>query len=195
MTNQIRILLEEVQDLERRLSDRIQHKNEKLDFQFENNRPVFGADVRHRYKALKKKVFQFLINSSILKIITSPVVYSLAIPLMLLDLFVIFYQWVCMPVYGIPRVRRRDYVVIDRHRLPYLNLIEKFNCVYCGYANGVVALAREVASRTEQHWCPIKHARRVKGCHSRQCLFYKYGDAESLRREFDQMRADFSDIG
>jgi hypothetical protein len=32
---------------------------------------------------------------------------------------------------------------IDRHRLGYLNVIEKANCVYCSYANGVVAYVRD----------------------------------------------------
>jgi hypothetical protein len=34
------------------------------------------------------------------------------------------------------------------------------------YANGVFAYVREVGSRTEQYWCPIKHARRVLGVHA-----------------------------
>ena len=59
------------------------------------------------------------------------------------------------------QVKRSEYVIIDRNHLSYLNLIEAFNCVYCGYANGVIAYVREIASRTEQHWCPIKHALRI----------------------------------
>lgn len=79
-------------------------------------------------------------------------------PFVILDLGVSVYQAVCFTVWHMQRVRRADYVVIDRHRLPYLNLIEKLNCLYCSYANGVIAYTREVASRTEQYWCPIKHA-------------------------------------
>jgi hypothetical protein len=76
---------------------------------------------------------------------------ALVLPLVLVDLFTTLYQRVCFPVYGIGRVRRDDYVIIDRHLLGYLNLLEKLHCVYCGYA-------REFASRTEQYFCPIKHA-------------------------------------
>ena len=46
---------------------------------------------------------------------------------------------------------RGQYIVIDRHRLKYLNAIEKLNCVYCGYGNGVIAYARDIAGRTEQY--------------------------------------------
>jgi hypothetical protein len=58
-------------------------------------------------------------------------------------------------------------VVIDRHRLGYLNPVQKLNCVFCGYGNGVIAYAREITARTEQYWCPIKHALKVKGSHDR----------------------------
>lgn len=129
-----------------------------------------------------------------MKFVTAPVIYSLTIPLILLDCFIFVYQVICLPIYGIPQVKRRDYIVLDRHRLPYLNLIEKLNCVFCGYANGLIALAREVASRTEQHWCPIKHARRAAGCTHRQCLYCEYGNAAAFRRECERIRADFSDI-
>ena len=63
-------------------------------------------------------------------------------------------------------MRRRDYFVFDRHHLAYLNAIEKLNCAYCSYANGLVAYVREIAGRTEQFWCPIKHARRAIGAHA-----------------------------
>jgi len=33
---------------------------------------------------------------------------------------------------------------MDRHHLAYLNVIEKLNCEYCGYANGVFAYVREI---------------------------------------------------
>ena len=55
------------------------------------------------------------------------------------------YQAICFPVYKIPKVRRRDYLVFDRHHLAYLNIIEKINCAYCSYANGAIAFMREVA--------------------------------------------------
>ncbi len=98
-----------------------------------------------------------------LMILSAPVIYSLVIPIALVDLWVMAYQAVCFPIYKIPKVRRRDYLVFDRHHLAYLNVIEKINCAYCSYANGAIAFAREVSSRTEVYWCPIKHARRVLG--------------------------------
>ena len=70
--------------------------------------------------------------------------------------------------------------MIDRQHLAYLNSIEKLNCVYCGYANGVFAYTREIAGRPEQYWCPIRHAKRVRAPHARYRHFVDYGDAEVI---------------
>jgi hypothetical protein len=111
------------------------------------------------------------------------------IPFVLLDAAVAFYQWICFPVWGIARVPRRGYFVIDRHRLGYLNGIEKMNCLYCSYANGVIAYVREVAARTEQYWCPIRHGRRSRDPHARYDGFVPYGDAPGYRHGLPALRA------
>ncbi len=59
--------------------------------------------------------------------------------------------------------------------------LEKLNCAYCSYANGVIAYVREIAGRTEQYWCPIKHARRAIGAYSHYAQFHDYGDAGGFR--------------
>jgi hypothetical protein len=122
-----------------------------------------------------------VLNARPLTVLTAPVIYALIVPLLLLDLFVTAYQAACFPAYGIPKVRRSDYLVFDRHHLRYLNAIEKLNCAYCSYANGLIAYVREIAGRTEQYWCPIKHARRVIGAHPRYAMFEDYGDADGYK--------------
>jgi hypothetical protein len=98
------------------------------------------------------------------------------------------FERICFPIYGIERVRRADYISMDRQKLAYLNAIEKANCDYCSYSNGVIAYVREVAARTEQYWCPIKHARRVRGPHPHYRLFVDYGDAEGLKKALPVLR-------
>ena len=82
-----------------------------------------------------------------------------------------------LPVYGIHKVLRQDRFVFDRAQLGYLNLFERVNCAYCSYANGLISYVREIAGRTEQYWCPIKHARRMHDAHGRYHEFFEYGDA------------------
>ena len=113
---------------------------------------------------------------------------------MALDLFVTVYQAVCFPIYGIPKVDRKACIVFDRGRLGYLNSLERLNCIYCSYAIGICAYVTEIAARTEQHWCPIKHAKRLLAPHSRYQHFLDYGDAERYRREIQEVRSDFSDV-
>jgi hypothetical protein len=126
-------------------------------------------------------------------VLSLPFIYGMALPLLLLDLSYSLYQAVSFPLYGIARVRRRDYFVLDRARLPYLNPIEKVHCFYCSYANGLIAYAREITARTEQYWCPIKHEREPAGAHDRYGGFIEYGDAttfEARSRDLRRLLAD-----
>jgi hypothetical protein len=120
-------------------------------------------------------------------VLSAPVVYALILPFGLLDISLSLYQAICFRLYRIPRVARSDYIVIDRHRLEYLNVVEKLNCVYCGYVNGLIAYAREIAGRTEQYWCPIKHARHVVGAHAKYWDFVEYGDAEAFEARLAEL--------
>lgn len=129
--------------------------------------------------------------------ISIPFIYSMIVPLAFLDITISIYQAVCFRLYGIARVRRSQHVVIDRHLLANLTGIDKFNCIYCGYGNGVISYAREIISKTEQYWCPIKHAKEVRAAAERYSSFLEYGDTDdyhekladyrdSLRREVSQ---------
>ena len=52
--------------------------------------------------------------------------------------------------------------------------------LYIWLAYGIAALFREVSARTEQYWCPIKHASGRHNRHSRYHLFVDYGDADRV---------------
>ncbi len=124
-----------------------------------------------------------------LVVLTAPFIYALIIPLVLLDIFVSIYQAVCFPTYGIEKVKRSDYLVFDRGHLAYLNALEKLNCAYCSYANGLLAYAHEIAGRTEAYWCPIKHARKTAGAHANYIDFVPFGDADAYRKRVEDIDA------
>jgi hypothetical protein len=145
-------------------------------------------DVRRAHKRLKQSIPSYLRESRPLNLLSAPVIYSMIAPIALLDAWVSLYQRFCFPLFGIRKVRRRDYIVVDRHKLAYLNGIEKLNCVYCGYANGVFAYVREITGRTEAYWCPIKHARRTRGAHEHYDAFAGYGDAAGYKRRLPMLR-------
>lgn len=194
MTDRVDTLLENIRELEQELEEEFAKARAGLRFGLEHGRARFEAEVVRRHKDLRKGLGKYLAGASPLVVLTAPVIYSLIIPFAVMDLWVSAYQAICFRVYGIPRVKRSRYVVFDRSALAYLNLIEKFNCAYCSYGNGVIAYAREIASRTEQYWCPIKHARRVLGAHDRYPHFAEYGDGEHYAEELKQARTRLRDF-
>ena len=54
--------------------------------------------------------------------------------------------------------------------------------------HGLLAYAGEIAARTEQFWCPVKHARRAVAAHARYRDFAEYGDAEAYQAGVDALR-------
>ena len=148
----------------------------------------FDEEASRAHKRQKRSLKAFVAESSLFNLLTAPVIYSLIVPLLLLDAWVTIYQWVCFPIYGIAAVPRRSYFPMDRHRLGYLNAIEKINCEYCSYANGLIAYVREIAARTEQYWCPIKHSRTIPSPHSRYHRFFDYGDGTGYRHHLPLLR-------
>ena len=186
MTSQLTQLMDKMRSVEAEIEAELARKQEALRFNFENRRVVFEKEILEIHRAIKTKASRYFFHANPLIVLTAPVIYSLLIPVVLLDVFVSVFQAVCFPVYKIPKVRRRDYLVFDRHHLAYLNIIEKINCAYCSYANGVIAFAREVAARTETYWCPINHARRVLGPHPHYQGFADFGDADGFRKQLSQ---------
>ena len=143
-------------------------------------------------------LFAYLWHAEWRHMLSVPFIYLVAVPLGLLDLTISLYQLVCFPLYRIPCVRRRDFFVYDRGRLAYLNVLEKLNCQYCAYATGLLAYAREVVGRTEQYWCPTKHARHAADAppgHAHVCRFVAFGDADAYRQQLEPLRQELADPG
>ena len=190
MDDRIAELLEDIRKLEAELAREIEARRVEMGVRLEAGRVRFEREVLARHKALRTGVARFLARSGLLALLTAPFVYAMILPLLLMDAFAAIFQLVCFSMWEVPKVRRADYLVIDRQHLAYLNGIEKLNCVYCGYANGLIAYVREIAARTEQYWCPIKHASRTKGAHERYFDFADYGDAENLPERWEEFRKD-----
>jgi len=187
-------LLGRIKTFESELQTILEEKEREFRYRWERGKASFEREVLSEHHRLRESLVSYVLHSRLLAVITAPVIYIGVVPFGLLDLFLWIYQAICFPVYGIPKVKREDYLVFDRGRLKYLNLLERLNCKYCSYANGLFAYATEVAARTEQHWCPIKHARRVRAPHSRYGHFFDYGSAEGYRSGIDTVRNDFVDL-
>lgn len=194
MDTRIEALLEAMKKLEQELLDEFEKKEAEFYYRVVGRKVRFEAEVRKQHRALMQRLSRYLSEADLLNMLTAPVIWFILIPALFLDLSVTLFQAICFRVYGIPRVKRRRYIVIDRQSLAYLNVLEKLNCMYCGYFNGLIAYVREIAGRTEQYWCPIKHARRQASIHSRYGKFLEYGDAEGYRSRLEEIRRNFRDL-
>ena len=194
MTDRLEMLQARLAEIEAQVEEAWEQSRAQWRYRLTRGRIEFEEGVRDAHRLARVRLWQFLRRTRLLVVLTAPVIYAVVVPLAALDLFVTVYQAVCFPIYGIAKVRRRDHVVIDRHNLAYLNAVQKLNCVYCGYGNGVIAYAREVSARTEQYWCPIKHARRVKGVHPYYGNFCDFGDAEGFQRQSPRLRRALREI-
>jgi hypothetical protein len=187
-------LSDRIKSLEKELASVLAEKEKAFEYSFVRGKARFTEAVLKKHREHKHWLPSYLLHSNILAYLTAPIIYSGIVPFLLLDLFLTVYQGICFPVYGVPKARRADYLVYDRGSLKYLNLLERLNCLYCSYGNGVLAYGVEIAARTEQHWCPIKHAQRLRAPHSRYGHFFDYGDSQKYSQEVETVRNDFVDI-
>ncbi|NTV10885.1 MAG: hypothetical protein HGA47_08940 [Zoogloea sp.] len=195
MNPRINELLDRIRQMEEEIEQEVQSRRAELHADFEHRRIRFEQEVLEQQRRFRVGLLKYLLGAELRHVVTAPLIYAVFFPLVLVDLAVTLYQSVCFPLYGIQRVRRRDYLVFDRAHLAYLNLLEKINCAYCSYANGLASYIKEVVARTEQYWCPIKHARRLLQAHPYYGGFADYGDAETYRTELQALRVALAEIG
>lgn len=188
MNENIAHILAKMAALEDELRTAVHEQESRMFFQIKGKRVEFESSVKDAHRKLKKNFFRWLVTNRPQNLITGPIIYSMIFPLMLLDLCVSFYQWSCFPIYGIAKVRRSDYIVFDRRHLGYLNFIEAFHCTYCEYGNGLMGFMAEILARTEEYFCPIKHAHKVLGTHAHYNRFLDYGDAADYEKKLEEFR-------
>jgi len=194
MNDRIRNIIAQITALEDDLRTALQEQQTSMFFQIKGKRVEFEQSVKQAHRRLKTGFFRWLVTNRPQNLITGPIIYGMIIPLLILDLFVSFYQAACFPIYKIAKVRRADYIVLDRQHLEYLNFIEKFHCTYCAYGAGLIAYMCEIVARTEQYFCPIKHARKILGTHGRYASFLDYGEAADYEAKLEEFRIALSKV-
>ncbi|MDI1309501.1 MAG: hypothetical protein PSV17_08730 [Methylotenera sp.] len=192
MNERIQLLLKQMNALEDEMRTALSEQQSTMFFQIKGKRVEFEESIKARHRKFKRNFFRWLVTDRPQNLITGPIIYSMIVPLLITDLFVSFYQFTCFPIYGIKKVKRRDYIMFDRQQLSYLNFIEKFHCTYCAYGTGMVAYISEIIARTEQYFCPIKHARKILSTHARYPKFLEFGDAENYEAKLEEYRRALS---
>jgi len=181
-------------ELETEIDRILDEKRQLFHYTLEQGKVRFERGMKALQRTQRTGVWAYLRHARAGHILSAPIVYSVSIPLVLLDAMITLYQHVCFRIYGIPLVRRSGYFSIDHQHLAYLNSIEKVNCMYCSYGNGLVEYSREIIARTEKYWCPIKHAKRTPDPHYLVDRFVDYGDADAYKGKLAQLQKEWSDI-
>lgn len=171
MNNKIRLILDQIKVLEEEIQAELNKQGSQWFYHLVGKRIKFERSIREKHRNLKLGIFHWFLTVRPLNYLTAPIIYGIVVPMFLFDIGIMFYQITCFPIYGIARVPRSDYIVFDHRHLAYVNIIEKFDCLYCSYGNGLMAFITEIFARTEQYFCPIKHAQKVLGTHARYEYF------------------------
>lgn len=189
MSEKIRHIIEQIASLEDELRESILEQEHTLFYQIEGRRVEFELAVKEKHRQLKMGMVKWLLTVRPQNCLTAPFIYGMIVPLLMLDICITLYQAASFPIYGIAKVSRSAYIVFDHRHLAYLDFFDKIHCLYCSYANGLLAYAQEIAARTEQYFCPIKHAHKILGVHSRYAQFINYGEADDYQAKREALRA------
>ncbi len=187
MENKIKKILIRIAELDEALRKEYSKISQKYGFSIKRKRIIFLEKIKRRNRKFRIPAWKYALPKNIRHLLSIPFIYAMIIPVILLDFFVTIYHWVAFPLYKIPKVQRSDYIIYDRRFLDYLNIIQKINCLYCSYVNGIFTYSVEIAKRTERYWCPIKSARKPKLPYNWDQDFADYGNPQEWNQKFNQV--------
>ncbi len=188
MNDKIREIVEEIEAMKLKLSEELAEQESHISYEIQNGYVKFEKDVLQKQKENMKNLLAWFREVPLLHFLTAPLIYGMVIPAILLDVLIFIYQQVVFRVFKFKLIKRSDYIVFDRHYLGYLNPVEKLNCVYCSYMNGLMQYVSAIASRTEFYFCPIKHAKKVAYDHDYYKDYLVYGDEDDYQKKLKELR-------
>ena len=193
VNEQIKKIVDKIYALEEELRTLLYEQQSQFSYKVAGKRVEFEKGIREAHKKLKTSWFYWFITVSPKHLLSGPFIYGLIVPLVIFDIGISVYQSVCFRLYSVPLVKRSEHIIFDHQHLAYLNIFEKINCLYCSYASGLISYGREISSRTEQYWCPIKHAHKLVDVHHRYTNFLDYGNAENYQKNMDKVRRELQE--
>jgi len=188
MNDKIRELIEEIDSMKLKLAEEIDKQESHISYEIKNGYVTFEKEVLAKQRENMKNLLSWFREVPLLHLLTAPLIYAMVIPAIMFDVLLFVYQQVAFRVFKFEFIRRSDYMHFDHHYLGYLNIIEKLNCLYCSYFNGLMQYASAIAGRTELFFCPIKHAKKVVSQHKFYEEFLSYGDEEEYQKKLKELR-------
>ena len=188
MNDKIREIVEEIEVMKLKLAEEVAQHENHISYEIKNGYVTFEKEVLAKQKENMKNLLTWFREVPLLHFLAAPLIYAMVIPAILFDVLLFVYQQIVFRVFKFTFVRRSDYILFDHQYLGYLNPIEKLNCLYCSYFNGLMLYASAIAGRTELYFCPIKHAKKVVSQHKYYDKFLSYGDEEEYQEKLKVVR-------
>jgi hypothetical protein len=189
MDSKIKLLHQKIDELEIALQKEYAQLADKYGFSINQKRVEFLEKIRDRNRTFRIPAWKYAIPVNVRHVLSLPFIYMMIVPTVILDFFLTAYNWIALPLFRIPVVKRSEYIVYDRQFLDYLNWIQKIHCIYCTYVNGVFAYGVEIGGRTERYWCPIKAANKPQVHNNWYQDYADYGNPEEWHEKFNQVEA------
>ncbi|WP_415408057.1 hypothetical protein ACLHDG_05870 [Sulfurovum sp. CS9] len=188
MNDKIKEIIEEIEAMKVKLGEEIAQQEKDITYEIQNGYVRFEKEVLDKQKKNMKNLLTWFRDIPLLHLLASPLVYAMVIPAILFDIILFVYQQVIFRIFKFKFIKRSDYILFDRQYLGYLNSIEKLNCLYCSYFNGLIQYTSAIAGRTELYFCPIKHAKKVAYQHDYYDEFFRYGDEDKYQKKLEEIR-------
>lgn len=188
MNDKIREIVQEIDDLKKKLAEEVSNEERHIRYKIHDGSIQFDKESIAKHKKDRGSILSWFNEVPILQFLAAPVIYGVLIPFLLFDITIFIYQHIVFRVFKFEFIKRSDYIIFDHHFLEYLNWIEKINCLYCSYVNGLILYASVVAGRTELYFCPIKHAKKITSEHTYYNTFLNYGDGDEYQKKLKALR-------
>ena len=186
--DRIKEILGEIEELKMKLSKEIAEQEEHISYEIKNGYVRFEKDVFKKQKENMKNLLAWFREIPLLHLLSSPIIYAMVIPAVLFDIILFVYQQIIFRIYKFKFIKRSEYIIFDHQYLGYLNPIEKLNCLYCSYFNGLMQYAAAIAARTELFFCPIKHAKKFAYEHEHYVKYFEYGEGDDYQTKLQELR-------
>lgn len=190
MNDKIKEIVKEIEAMKLKLAEEIALHEKHIGYEIKNGYITFENEVLAKQKENTKNILAWFRDIPLLHLLSAPIIYGMIIPVMLLDVILFVYHQVIFRIYKFEFIKRSDYIIFDHQYLGYLNPIEKLNCLYCSYFNGLMHYASVIAGRTELFFCPIKHAKKIAYEHKYYNKYLFYGDGENYQKKLKKLREE-----
>jgi len=95
--------------LEDELASEHEAQRQRWHYRLDRGRVWFDREVQLAHRRFKQSIPAFIAQGSVRNLLTAPIIYTLIVPLLVLDVWITLYQWMCFPIYGIAVVSRPSY--------------------------------------------------------------------------------------